>query len=426
MATFYTLISQVWYCLTNLNTFAGQVSLTMVTNVIIAALGIATGLLSARLLGPTGRGELAAIQTWSILIASLALLGLGEAVVYFSSRHSDQAGRYLVSAVALILMGSSGFVILGWGLMPWLLRAQSAEVIDAARVFLVVMLLTYTLIGMPHQVLRAVGAWRAWNLFRILPLVGWLTALLGVLVFSTWATPVALSRLHLGAHVVLIFPMAFLTWRYIPRPFEVQAGLFRPFLDYGLPSMLTVLPQVMNLRLDQLLMATLLEPRLLGLYVVAVAWSGAAGPILHAVGPILFPRLSAVADATQQGQFLWRVIRLMAIVTVAVTALLLLLTPFMVPLLFGSPYRDAVPAALVLVAANAFSSLNLTVEDGLRGMGYPRRVLAAEMIGLGVTVLLLWLLLPLFGILGAALASLVAYATITLCLAYAVFGILPK
>jgi O-antigen/teichoic acid export membrane protein len=406
--------------LTNLNTFTGQVSLTMITNVIIAAIGIATGLLSARLLGPTGRGELAAIQTWSILIASLALLGLPEAVVYFTSRHSDLAGRYLVSAVALILMGSSGFLILGWGLMPWLLRAQSGEVIDAAQVFLVVMLLAFSLIGMPHQVLRAVGAWRAWNLFRILPHLGWLTGLLGVLVFSSWATPVALSRLYLGAHVVLIFPMAFLIWRCIRRPFEMQIGLFRPFLNYGLPSMLTILPQAMNLRLDQLLIAMLFEPRLLGLYVVAAAWSGAIAPIINAVGPVLFPRLSKDADRTQQRILVSSVVRITSLVILILTVLLLVLTPFMVPFLFGSAYRDAVPAAQILVVAGAFGNLNLTLEDGLRGLGRPRQVLIAEVIGMAVTAVLLWLLLPLLNILGAAVASVVAYATITLCLVHAI------
>ena len=419
-ATLHTFISQVRYRLTDLNTFAGQVSLTMVTNLIIAALGMSTGLLSARLLGPTGRGELAAIQTWSILIASLALLGLPEAVVYFSSRHSDLAGRYLVSAVALILMGSSGFVILGWGLMPWLLRAQSGEVIDAAQVFLVVMLLAFSLIGMPHQVLRAVGAWRAWNLFRILPHLGWLMALLGVLVFSSWATPVALSRLYLGAHVVLIFPMAFLIWRYIRRPLEMQASLFRPILNYGLPSMLTILPQAMNLRLDQLLIAMLFEPRLLGLYVVAVAWGGAIAPIINAVGPVLFPRLSKVADRTQQRILVSSVVRVTSLVILILTVLLLVLTPFMVPFLFGSAYRDAVPAAQILVVAGAFGNLNLTLEDGLRGLGRPRKVLTAEVIGMVVTAVLLWLLLPVLNILGAALASVVAYAAITLCLVYAI------
>lgn len=91
--TSYTLISQVWYRLTNLKTFAGQVGLTMATNLIIAALGIVMGILSARLLGPQGRGELATIQLWPTFIAAFGMLGMPEAVLYFASRAPERAGR---------------------------------------------------------------------------------------------------------------------------------------------------------------------------------------------------------------------------------------------------------------------------------------------------------------------------------------------
>lgn len=176
----------------------------------------------------------------------------------------------------------------------------------------------------------------------------------------------------------------------------------------------------MNLRLDQLLIAMLFEPRLLGLYVVAVAWGGAIAPIINAVGPVLFPRLSKVADRTQQRILVSSVVRVTSLVILILTVLLLVLTPFMVPFLFGSAYRDAVPAAQILVVAGAFGNLNLTLEDGLRGLGRPRKVLTAEVIGMVVTAVLLWLLLPVLNILGAALASVVAYAAITLCLVYAI------
>ena len=57
----------------------------------------------------------------------------------------------------------------------------------------------------------------------------------------------------------------------------------------GLPSMLNVLPQTLNLRLDQMLMTAALEPALLGLYVVAVAWSGILSPLVSAVGRVVPP-----------------------------------------------------------------------------------------------------------------------------------------
>jgi O-antigen/teichoic acid export membrane protein len=396
----------------DLSSFTGQVGLTMITNVAIAGIGMVTGLLAARLLGPQGRGELAVIQTWPMVIVSIALLGLGEAVVYFSSNFPQQAGRYLASALALILPASVVFVGVGWWLMPWLLQAQSAAVIAAAQVFLAVMLIPYALIGVPHEILRAVGAWRAWNFFRVLPHLGWLVALLAAWLWSGWATSITLSQAYIATHLVLIFPIVLLTWRYVTRPYTVQSTLFRPLLGYGLPSMLNILPQTMNLRLDQLLMAAFFQPQLLGLYWVAVVWSGAAAPLLRAVGPVLFPRLSKISDLRQQNQLLRRVIRLTGPAILGLTLVMLLLTPFMLPLLFGLAYRDAVPAALILVVANGFSYLNFVLEDGLRGLGHPRQVLQAELVGLGATGILLWLLLPGLKIVGAALASLGAYATV--------------
>lgn len=64
--------------------FATNMALTVAANVTLAALGMVSGILAARLLGPHGRGQLAAIQTWPSSIATLAMLGMPEAVVYYS------------------------------------------------------------------------------------------------------------------------------------------------------------------------------------------------------------------------------------------------------------------------------------------------------------------------------------------------------
>src|SRR6202030_2462068 len=83
--------------------FATNTVITAATNIALAVLGMVSGILAARLLGPHGRGELAAIQTWPSFIASLAMLGMPEAVVYYSARAPSTAGRYLGSAVMVAL-----------------------------------------------------------------------------------------------------------------------------------------------------------------------------------------------------------------------------------------------------------------------------------------------------------------------------------
>jgi len=419
-------LTTIWQRATNRGSFASQVGMTMLTNIVIAALGIVTGLLSARLLGPQGRGELAAIQLWPMFIVALGMLGMPEAVVYFASRSPERAGRYLTTSVVLIIGASLFSLGIGWWLMPWLLQAQSDDIVQAARVFLLVMLIVYGLAGMPHQVLRAVGARRAWNAFRILPSAGWLVGLLAAFAWFSSANSILLSRFYLLAHLALLLPVIPIVLRYVAPPFRVTRQFARPLASYGIPSMLNVLPQMLNLRLDQLLIATFLSPKSLGLYIVAVAWSGAATPILNAVGPVLFPRVSKIADPIEQFKLLGRVIRLTALSVLALVAILFLLTPVFVPLLFGAAFREAVLPALILVVASGFSSLNSMLGDGLRGLGRPRDVLAAETLGLVVTVVSLSALLPTWQIIGAAVASLLSYALVTTSLLWGILRLRHK
>ena len=106
--------------------FAKQVAITVGANGGLAVLNFASGTLAARLLGPTGRGELAAIQTWAGFLATVATLGLTEAVVLFCAREPNRAGRYISSAVVLGLIGCAPMLLLSYLLMPILVVGSSA------------------------------------------------------------------------------------------------------------------------------------------------------------------------------------------------------------------------------------------------------------------------------------------------------------
>ena len=147
-------------------------------------------------------------------------------------------------------------------------------------------------------------------------------------------------------------------------------------------------------------MAAFLDGRTLGLYVVAVAWSGAAIPLLSAVGPVLFPTLSASLNVGEQRHRLARALRFTALGAGCLTIVVFTLTPIMIPLLFGEAYKAAVPAALVLVLASGLNGINLTLADGLRGLGRTRSILVSETLGLAVTCALLVVLLRRFRSMG--------------------------
>jgi O-antigen/teichoic acid export membrane protein len=89
-----------------------------------------------------------------------------------------------------------------------------------------------------------------------------------------------------------------------------------------------------------------------------------------------------------------------------------LVSPWLVPTVFGSGYESAVTTLWVLVPAAVVFIVNQVMEEILRGRGLPSVPAIAEGAGALVTIVLLLLLVPKFGIIGAAIASGIAYSVV--------------
>jgi len=142
--------------------------LTLVANVGILALTVVTGTLNARLLGPTGRGELAAIQTIPAALGMFALLGIPSAVGYFVARRRREARILTLTGVGICLAASIPVMIVGYFLMPWLLHSQPPAVIWNARLYLVFVGLQ-AMVMLPYMALQGLGKFGVWNVLRLAP-----------------------------------------------------------------------------------------------------------------------------------------------------------------------------------------------------------------------------------------------------------------
>src|SRR5579871_6170623 len=136
-----------------------------------------SGLLAARLLGPTGRGELAAIQMWGALFSIFAALGMSDALIYFVARDPAQGGAFAGSAVLLSLLGCVPLLSLGYFAMPALLAAQSPLIVSAARLYLL-MGIAYAIAQVPLAALVGRHDFVTWNALRIFGSICWLIPLL--------------------------------------------------------------------------------------------------------------------------------------------------------------------------------------------------------------------------------------------------------
>lgn len=138
---------------------------------------------------------------------------------------------------------------------------------------------------------------------------------------------------------------------------------------------------------------------------------------MTAVGQVLFPRLGSLASVQQISSlgFSTRIGALLATVTSLVSAAI---TPIAIPALFGENFAGAIYPAIVLCFATSVYGWNYIVEEGLRGMGAPKAAMIAEAAGLTVTIIALILIVPHYGLVGAALSSLIGYVVTFSCILF--------
>ena len=111
---------------------------TLITNSGINAIGMVNSILLSRWLGPIGRGEIAAAMLWPGLLIYKSSVGLIVAATYFSSLANSKPRIVLNNSFIMGLILGGAAVPIGFVLMPWLLKSQSAAVIATSRWYLVV------------------------------------------------------------------------------------------------------------------------------------------------------------------------------------------------------------------------------------------------------------------------------------------------
>ena len=133
-------------------------------------------------------------------------------------------------------------------------------------------------------------------------------------------------------------------------------------------------------------------------------------PFVAAIGNVAFPRLAGRREVTGATR---RLQRLSVLASAGLTAAIMLplaaVSPWLVPLVFGAAYRGAVPLLWVLTPGTVFLTCGQVTGDVLRGRRQPAVVAWAQGIAAIFTVALLFALLPLVGVYGAAIASTVSY-----------------
>ncbi len=392
-----------------------ELSGTALTSVVIMAAGVVTGLLAARLLGPSGRGELTASTIWPTTILYAGACGLAEATGFFTARDTHDTDAIFVTAQVMALVIGLVVTAAGWLVLPFVLSRQGAPVVHQARLYLVLFATPCLCSLTACAWLQGAGRIGDFNISRAAVHLVTAAVMVSIALAGQAAVPTFMAAMLVG-NVTTLAAAAGFWWRRRARASVARLDLIRPIFSYGIRVQAGSWSAAANLRLDQLLLATMAAPGALGVYVVAVSYASLVIALPTVAGMVMLPGLVRDCAAGRGGRTLATWYRRSLWATVSIGGGLWLASGLLIPRLFGHPFVESVGLMWLLIPASVIWGMNQLMAVGFRSHGRPGVASRAEFIGLAVTVPLLLLVLPRLGIRGAAATSLLAYSCSTIYL----------
>jgi O-antigen/teichoic acid export membrane protein len=379
---------------------------TLVGQGLILGLGVLTGILTARMLGPVGRGEYQAIIVWPTAIGYLLSFGLNQAIAFNVGRRAFTVSEVVTASTTISLV--QGALAIAAGLIAvHLALAKYPPAVEHLGILFVLFTPVYMIGGYPANLAQGLQNLVQFNLIRVSAPLLYLAGLVALFAARRASLGGVLAAQVAGWTICLGLGLGWVLMSQRPRWQWNRAAVPR-LLNYGYRSQATNLANYFNQRIDQLVLVFFVPPRQLGFYAVAVTLSTAVTVFPQAAGIVTFSRGSSQhrrdAVATIGESFRASLLWLMA-----ACGLLYLLAPFLIHRVFGEAFDGSIAACRILLPGALMIGLNQVLYNGAGALGRPGIPSIAEGVSMAVTAIGLYLLVPRYGYIGAAIVSSVAY-----------------
>lgn len=371
-------------------------------------MGLLVGVWLARYLGPRLFGEFSYAIAIMMIVSPLAMLSLDDIAIRRLAL--DPAERDETLGTVFVLMALGGVLAFVLAMVAIVLARPG----DSLVFWLVGILVGGTILRAFHAIEFWFESQMQWKFtvfgktsaFLVLSLVKIVLILLHAPVVAfAWA---ALAEVACGSIGLLIV--------YRHRGFTLKAWRFSPAMARSLlrdswPLVFSTILTMIYMRIDQVMLGSLVGSEVLGNYSVAVRVAEVWAFIPIVVCSATFPavvKAEVLSDELFYGH-LQKLYNLMVLLAYGFALPVTFFSEEIIRLLFSNAYGEAGPLLAVLAWTGVFTSLGVARNGLIVAKNWTRVNLVSIALGAILNVLLNALFIPRYGAMGAAAATFVSY-----------------
>lgn len=382
-------------------------------NIFLLPLGIASSVLIARTVGPTGKGSLDLIVATAALLTIVLGLSLPPGITYVVAQ-GKVALNVLASQLVLVSLLQALLALLIVSLLRWTSYSQiflpdwGLWIVGGVVIYVWVEMLSRfwgSILAGQQQIAIVNNSELVGRVAQFLILF----VLAGGLYLSGKQLSVGLLFL-VSLSVNILINLLLLT--ALGFKFQLSRNLsgLKAATAFALPCYAANTAQFLNYRLDVFVVGFIAGTTSVGRYTLAVSLAQLLWLMSNSVASILLPKVAASSDAAGSIRHTMQVTRLSLWATGICALALALLATQAIPMLYGEAFRPSVAALIWLLPGIVVFSIVNVLAAYIAGIGKPHMNMWISGISLVITVALDLALIPKLNIVGASIASTVSYS----------------
>jgi len=397
--------------------FTEDTSITFVAQILDLGFHIGASIIIVRTLGPEGQG----IYFLAILLPSFLLtfcnLGVAPSSIFYIGKKKYPVKEIIGNNVILsIFLGIIGFLI---GLIIILFFSNSLFQ-GVARIYLflaLILLPLFLFVTFVNYVFLGLQKIKEFNSIIILQKFVFLILLsICLLIFKLGL------KATIGANILSYLIIATILIYFIRKIIGVFKLKFNKFyiknaFGYGFKVYISNIISFFHYRIGAFLINIFLNPIAVGFYSVAIALAEKLWLFSQSAGMVLFPKVSSETDEKRLKEFTPFVCRNVLLIAAIAAILLFFFGPLLITLFYSKKFLSSIlPFQILLVGTVPMSGWQILAND-LYGRGKPKLNIYISLTSVMLNIILNILLIPKFGIVGAAWATSVSYTFAFLAIA---------
>lgn len=401
--------------------------LTVLRQVVGIVIGMLSAMIIARMLGADGQGKYALIILLPNMFYTLFNIGIPASTVYYIGQK-----EYLLEDVfktnlliAVILSVITGLLSC---LFIYLYQDVFYEQIEWSILAISLISLPFIFLSKNLQVIfQGKEEFEKFNLIVILNQLGVFLFCVLFLIVLGWGLLGAVAAFVSAQLLVFLALFYFLKQEFSLTLFRgrFSKSYFRNSFFYGLKGHISNILAFINYRVDLFIIAYFLNDVSVGLYSVAVTVVERIWVVSQSVSTVLFARVSNLSTGVERAKFTAVVARNVLFISLIGGLLLYFLGAWIIQLLFGAAFADAIVPFIWLIPGVVLLSFARILSNFFSGIGKPEiNTYVASfttVLNIGLNVYLV----PKLGVVGAAIATSITYAS-NMVIKTTIFGVINK